>query len=123
MPSDLRLDVHTHDLDISSGTIQLITSNIEVVAQRVKIAILTKTGEWFKDVNAGLPYYQEFFTKKNNKSLIDQTMIKYISDIEDVLRVADYSSTITPQRVLSISVTVETTTGEIVAVDVGGLNA
>lgn len=123
MPSDLRLDRNTHDLDISKGTLRFITNNEEVVGQRLKIALLTKQGEWFLDTNVGLPYYQEFFTKKNNKPLIDQTIISYASRVEDVLRVKDYSSTIGTDRVLSVSLAVETYTGEIVKVAVGGLNA
>lgn len=123
MPSDLKLDKLTHDLDISRGTLRFITNNEEVVGQRLKIALLTKQGEWFLDTNVGLPYYQEFFTKKNNKPLIDQTIISYASRIEDVMRVRDYSSTITNDRSLDISLTVETYTGDIVKVSVGGLNA
>lgn len=123
MPSDLRLDRNTHDLDISKGTLRFITNNEEVVGQRLKIALLTKQGEWFMDTNVGLPYYQEFFTKKNNKPLIDQTIISYASRVEDVVRVRDYSSTIRNDRVLEVSLTVETYTGEIVKVAIGGLNA
>lgn len=123
MPSDLRLDRNTHDLDISKGTLRFITNNEEVVGQRLKIALLTKQGEWFMDTNVGLPYYQEFFTKKNNKPLIDQTIISYASRVEDVERVRDYSSTIRNDRVLEVSLTVETYTGEIVKVAIGGLNA
>lgn len=123
MPSDLRLDRNTHDLDISKGTLRFITNNEEVVGQRLKIALLTKQGEWFMDTNVGLPYYQEFFTKKNNKPLIDQTIISYASRVEDVARVRDYSSTIRNDRVLEVSLTVETYTGEIVKVAIGGLNA
>lgn len=123
MPSDLRLDRNTHDLDISKGTLRFITNNEEVVGQRLKIALLTKQGEWFLDTNVGLPYYQEFFTKKNNKPLIDQTIISYASRVEDVARVRDYSSTIRNDRVLEVSLTVETYTGEIVKVAIGGINA
>lgn len=123
MPSDLRLDKNTHDLDISEGTVRFITNNPEVVGQRLKIALLTKQGEWFLDTNAGLPYYQEFFTKKNNKPLIDQTIISYSARVEDVARVKDYSSTIGNDRVLSVNIAVETYTGDIVKVAIGGLNA
>lgn len=114
MPTDFKLDSTSHDLDLSGGTIELHDVNTRVVAQRVKIAILTKQGEWFANVLSGVPYYTEFFRSKNNKTLIDQFMVDYINDVEDVREVTDYQSTIGTDRVLRITVTITTFSGEIV---------
>ena len=113
MPTDIKLDNKTHDIDLSR-TIELHIGNKEVVSQRMKIAILTKQGEWFKNVLEGLPYYTEFFRSKNNKTLIDQFMIEYITQIQDIQLVKQYSSSITPDRKLVIKITVETFSGEII---------
>jgi hypothetical protein len=121
MPTDLRLDTNTHDLDLSQGSIELLTVNQLVVAQRVKIAILTKQNEWFENIHAGVPYYQEFFTKKNTKNFVDNFMIKYITQVEDVLRVSSYTSTILPSRVLRIEVSIETVGGEVFNLKVGDI--
>lgn len=123
MPTDIKLDPNTHDIDLTSGTLALIPTNPSAVAQRVKIAILTKKGEWFKDVNAGLPYYQEFFKNKNNKALIDRTLISYITKVEGVVKLAEYSSVITNDRKLQVKIVVETDKGIIVPIEVGDLNA
>ena len=121
MPTDFKLNTDSHDIDLSSGTVELHTSNPEVVAQRVKIAILTKQGEWFRNITAGLPYYQEFFSSKNNKEYIDKLMVEYINSVEDVNSVISYESTIENGRRLNISVTIETDRGEISEISVRGI--
>lgn len=122
MPTDLVLDPTTNDLDISSGSLELFTDNLSVVAQRVKVAILIRQGEWFRNITEGVPYYQEFFTRKNNKPFIDQFMISYISRVEDVNRVVFYESSIDiARRILNISVGVETSDGQVVEINVGEL--
>lgn len=122
MPSDILLNPDTHDIDLSSGSVVMITDNLRAVAQRVKVAILLKRGEWFQDVLDGVPYYQEFFTVKNNKPFIDQFMVNYIGNVEDVSKVIAYASVIDiPRRVLRISVSVETYDGQIVEINVGEL--
>lgn len=120
MPTDLKLDPLTHDIDLSLGG-EVFSDNIEVVAQRIKIAILLRKGEWFRNEFEGLPYQQEFFKRKNNKQLIDQTMIAYINDIEDVDKVINYTSTVdVVRRNIAINVTVQTYKGDIIPVFVGG---
>lgn len=122
MPTDLKLNPLTHDIDLTSGTATMFEDNISVVAQRVKIAILTKRGEWFRNIREGIPYYQDFFSRKNNKSFIDQFMVNYIADIEDVSKVTSYESTIDVQsRNIEIKVSVETYDGTILNINVGGL--
>ena len=116
MPTDIKLNTSSHDIDLSQGSILLHDSNTEVVAQRVKIALLTKQGEWFVNLLEGIPYYTEFFRNKNNKSYIDQYMINYINNIQDVTTIQDYTSTIGNDRVLRISVTIITDDGDITSV-------
>lgn len=119
MPTDIKLNTETHDIDLSSGTLDLFLSNTDVVAQRVKIAILKKQGEWFRDSSEGVPYYQEFFTKRNNKKFVDQFMVSYISSVEDVNAVLSYESSITAGRILAVSVIIETDFGAIVTLELG----
>lgn len=120
MSTDIKLDLRTHDIDLSSGTAVLFSDNPSVVGQRIKIAVLKKRGEWFRDIQIGVPYYQEFFLRKNNKPFIDQFFINYISDIEDVKKVISYSSEIDiPNRILTVTFSVETYEGQIVNVTVG----
>lgn len=119
MPTDIKLDPLTHDIDLTSGG-EMFTDNASVVAQRVKIAILLKRGEWFRNTSEGIPYYQEFFKRKNNKQAVDSFMVTYIGQVEDVARVVDYRSTLdVVTRALNITVSVETYNGNIVEIQVG----
>lgn len=121
MPTDLKLDPITHDIDLTNGG-EMFVDNPSVVGQRVKIAVLTRRGEWFRNTFEGLPYQQEFFKRKNIKPLIDQTMINYIGEVEGVSRIISYNSSIdVVQRVLNISVELETYSGDIIEVNVGEL--
>ena len=118
MPTDIKLDPTTHDLDLASAdpvtgltnTFKLYKLNTKVVAQRVKIALLYRRGEWFRDINTGLPYTQEFFRAKNNKDFVDTTIEQYIAGIEDVISVVSYKSVIINRR-LDVTVTIKTTAG------------
>lgn len=120
MPTDIKLDRRTHDVDLSSGTIELFTSNPRAVAQRVKVAILRRRREWFRDINSGVPYYTEFFQRKNNKNFIDQFMINYISKIEGVQEVVQYNSSLDAStRTLNITFTIKTIDGDIEEIRLG----
>ncbi len=120
MPTDLKLDSDSHDIDISSGTVELITENTEAVGQRLKIALLTKRGEYVINTSAGLPYNQSFFKYKNSKGTIDSTIVSYIENIEDVNSVVSYASEINvADRILLVDVSVETDDGELVTISTG----
>ena len=112
MPTDIKLDPNTHDIDLSKGG-TLHTSNSDALGQRLKIALLLRRGEWLPDVNKGVPYHQEFFTVKNNKSFVDSFFQNYILEVPEVNDITSYSSEIQADRKLQVEVTVTTTAGTI----------
>lgn len=113
MPSDLLMSRYNHDLDISSGTSVVVQEdNPQVVAQRVKIALLIRKGEFFLNTNYGVPYLTDFLIYRNNKIYIDSYMKAYINDVEDVNAVTDYYSEIEHDtRHLKITVDMNTRIG------------
>ena len=114
MPTDFKLDPITHDLDLSSQGIELFDNNTDVVAQRVKIALLTHHGEWFRDVDLGVPY-RAFSAIKNSKELIDEYLREYVRGVEDVEELIDYSSVLDGDtRVLTVNLSIRTSSGQIV---------
>ncbi len=54
-----------NDLIIESGQFKLVRDGAEVV-QHVRTRLLFYTGEWFLDLLAGTPYYQQIFIKPAN---------------------------------------------------------
>lgn len=112
MATDIVMDLNTHDIDFTKGGI-LHTSNLDALGQRLQIALLLRRGEWLPDINRGVPYYQEFFTVKNNKSFIDSFFQNYILEVDGVNGIESYSSEISPERLLTVDVSVITTAGTI----------
>jgi len=119
MSSDFALD-SSGDLDFTSGDLFILEEEYtQVVAQRIRLSLLTKTGEYFKDIEAGIPYFTQFFLVRGNKGYIDQYFLDYIGRIEDVDTVDFYQSVFDPfTRVLNVSFKVTTTRGESVSIEV-----
>lgn len=65
--SDLRINPQTGDLDISVFDFSLV-SGIEEIAQRIRIRLKFFLGEWFLNINYGIPYFQEVFVKNTDLS-------------------------------------------------------
>ena len=61
--NDLELNVQTHDLVIANGTVNLLNTEPKVARQALNINLLLFRGEWFLDLDAGIPYFQEIFQK------------------------------------------------------------
>lgn len=113
MPSDIKLDRNTHDIDLSTQRVELFEENPEVLAQRIKIALLLRAGEWFANISKGVPYL-EFSRFKRNKSFADSVMIAEIESVDGVEELETYSSTLENNRKLVISFAVKTYGGEII---------
>lgn len=118
MNNDILLDKDSHDIDISRGAPILIISNQEEVAQRLKIALLLRRGEWIFNIQDGVPYITSFLNQKNSKTNIDQFMISYISNVDGVNKVIGYDSVINKSRQLQITVKVSTDAGNIIEVQI-----
>jgi|TARA_R100001129_G_C5118344_1_gene189285 hypothetical protein len=114
MPTDYKLDSTTHDLDLSTQRLETFEQNTAAVAQRIKIALLTRYGEWFLDTGVGVPY-NRFSSVKNTKLILDEFLQEYIRNIEDVLTLREYESVLDPSnRRISVKFVVTTTGGQVV---------
>ena len=60
-PIDLLLDA---DGDLVVGTDLSLSSGVAAVTQGIRVRLLTFRGEWFLDLDSGVPYYQEILGKK-----------------------------------------------------------
>lgn len=68
MTTDIILDRTTHDIIIDNQDLTLFTTEEELTTQRVKINLLNFKGEWFRDINAGVPYLQSIFGKRGTQT-------------------------------------------------------
>ncbi|WP_314625417.1 hypothetical protein [uncultured Selenomonas sp.] len=88
MPHDLAMDMATGDLALRDGDVLLI-DNAERVAQQILITLRFWLGEWFLDVQDGIPYLDYVLVKSPNLLHIRQIFTEAIEKIEGVQRVEE----------------------------------
>jgi len=108
--ADLQLN-STGDIDWEN--ISLTEGNSESVAQKLRITLRRYLGEWFLNINKGVPYFQSILIKGVTKEFVDTLFIDEIVNTQGVLRVVEYVSDITPEGVYVAAFTAETTEGEL----------
>jgi len=84
---DLLLN-NDHDLQIEGFDLKL-TNDSQIVAQKVKQALLTIKGEWFLNEELGVPYL-EILGQKNPASLISTILISHIMRVEGVKEIISF---------------------------------
>ena len=75
-----------HDLKIENFDLKL-TDNNEIVAQRIKQALLLFKGEWFLDVDLGTPYYESILGHKNSLDTVRAIFVSEVQRVEGVKEV------------------------------------
>ncbi len=86
-PVDLLLD-DDGDLLVSGGLIYF-SSGVRGVTQGIRIRMQTFKGEWFLDLNHGVPYWQDILGKKFNEIKVREAFRRAITDAPGVNRVVD----------------------------------
>lgn len=112
---DLLLDYATGDLTWKNGplTVDYTTQPlIDTVKQRLFIMLRTFQGEWFMDLNHGIPYWQSILGKKTTKSAVDLIFQQKILAEEGVKEIISFDSTF-KNRQYSLVFKVRVVTGEI----------
>jgi hypothetical protein len=61
------------------------------VAQQIKITLLAFLGEWFLDVNFGVPYLEEILIKNPRLTSVESILRAKIMAVPDVLRITFFS--------------------------------
>jgi len=86
-------------------------SRVDVVAQRLRIRLLTFREEWFLDTSYGVPYFQSILGHKIKKSAVDLIFQREILAENGVKELTFFESTFA-NRKYSLSFRVKVTTGE-----------
>lgn len=115
---DILLDPQSHDVIFVNGAAPTTRSQQDVVAQRLKITLQTFLGEWFLNLDTGIPYFQQILTKIRNKSSVDAIFQQAILADEGVIEMLAYSSTLNvASRGFDLSFTVRVADGSAVPID------
>lgn len=92
MSSDILLDRQTHDL-VLLPDLQFVTGKA-LVEQQVKVAFLTRLGEWKFDTASGLDYLETVMVRNPDFDLIAADLRRVGSQIANVVRIQEIVLTI-----------------------------
>lgn len=79
-----------NDLIVTGGRIKVVDQGAEVV-QHVRTRLLFYKEEWFLNQNAGIPYFQEIFTKPTNLANIESIFKSAILNTPGVRKLNEFS--------------------------------
>jgi len=121
MTTDIYLDPLTDDIDLTQNVMRLTNTIEELSRQKVTIALKTFKGEWFANVNFGIPYLAnddnpiQLLGAGNNQSLIDAAVRDIILTRDGIVRIVSFSSSV-DRATRSYTATFQATTedGEII---------
>lgn len=111
--TDMKLDSEG-DLLIENGRFILFETVEEWIRQKVLITLSTISGTWFADINFGINSNLVF--QKGTQTELDQNIKKLISEIDGVVSLVSFSSTVGYDRVYRCSFEYSITTGEITSI-------
>ena len=115
--NDLKLDTTTHDLVINSrGDLELLNSEESVARQTLVINLLTYKGEWFLDLEYGVPYLQTILKKGTSKKLVDNIIKETIRNSYNIRSISKFESSVDNQTYKVNIFEGLTNSGEIVSI-------
>jgi hypothetical protein len=99
MKKNLYQDEITKDLILDSNKNLKLTSTLqEYVSQKIENKLRFLKGEWFLNVDLGVPYFETIFKKNPDINLINTIFIREIRSIEEVIEIikfeTDYDSSL-----------------------------
>jgi hypothetical protein len=115
---DILLNPKTHDVVFVNGASLVTKSQQDVVAQRLKITLQTFLGEWFLDLDTGIPYFQQILNKVRSKTTVDAIFQTAIINDPGVIELLSYESELdSARRGFSLSFVVRVANGATVPID------
>jgi len=109
---DLMLDEETHDIVFINGVSPVVSEARQDLAQRLKIRLLTFKGEYFLNLDTGVPYYQSVVGKQRSKAAVDAIFQEQILSEPDALEITQFESSInSATRQYSLTFRVRTDSG------------
>lgn len=113
-----------HDLAFVDNDLVATKTLDESLAQRLLIKLQTFQGEWFLDVEEGVPYFQSIFGKNRSKESVDAIFQREITTEPEVVSLDSYQSILDSEyRVFSLSFQITSVNQEeptLIEIDIGG---
>jgi len=110
---DLLLDEKSGDLMLVNFDVGLIEAR-EQIAQNLAIRLRFILGEWFLDIDAGVPYYEDIFVKSPNQYRVESVLKEEIVNTEGVVEILSFNTQFNSQtRKFSVVFSCDTVAGQI----------
>ena len=91
--NDLELGIDD-DLVINNGTFKLLNDEARVAGQSIEISLKTYLGEWFLNLEVGIPYFQSILKKGVDKSLPDSLFRRAILNSYNIEKIIEFQSSL-----------------------------
>ena len=105
--SDLKVNLTTGDIDLTDGDFSIVSEK-DAVEQHLRSNLRAFKSEWFLDLDAGLPYYQEVFRKNQSPVILDAIFKEAILKTTGVIELTEFDlkfDTVTRKLILNFAVT------------------
>jgi|26BtaG_2_1085354.scaffolds.fasta_scaffold02386_9 hypothetical protein len=113
--TDIALD-DSGDLIIENGQIPLLGTIQESTRQRLQISLSTISGEWFKDINFGVP--RELLFSKGTQGMLDAAVVEIIVGTDGIQSITEFESSLDAgTRVYTVNFSAITDSGEVVTLE------
>lgn len=110
---DIAIDQLTGSLEFVNFDFRLI-DDTDQIQQNLVIRLKFILAEWYLDINAGLPYFEDFFIKNPNQIRIESVLKAEIVNTEGVVELLSFESAYDDaQRKYSVRFSVRTISGEL----------
>ena len=105
------------DLEVENRDIALVADG-EEIDQNIRIRLQFYKGEWFLDIEAGVPYFESILIKNPDLIEVDRIFKVAILEAPEVDRITKYSSSFDQaRRVFSVSFRAVSVYGEEITVE------
>jgi hypothetical protein len=95
--------LRSQDLVVFNRDISILRDDQEI-AQNIRVRLQFYRGEWFLDIDSGVPYFESILKKNPDLIEVDRIFKVAILDAPEVVRITEYSSEFdTKRRVFSVS--------------------
>lgn len=81
---DFILQDNSYAFKLTGFDFKFTSSNLEYIAQKLRIKLKTFLGEYFLNVEIGLPFFEQIFVKSPNIDLIGDLFKQQILEEEEV---------------------------------------
>lgn len=90
-----------NDIAIEGNDFVLITDD-EYLSQKIQAVLQTYYGEWWLDVEIGIPYFTDIFVKSPNLAVIRNIFTKAILGVQGVLSIVTLDLEVQSDRTLNV---------------------